>query len=197
MPQPYGLEAENKEAAVMTELLTKFLRRSIPLLFAAVVGVFAYDGQAQPQPTRWSATSGDVSLSSTGYIATIQQPTTGQQQVQLEYAIVYCSVSCTIAQYAMGTAATATAGTINPIIPSTSSASVTATFWTASNVGTGTQQGGTFHLQGPGTQTFCLNTSCGAIKSVSLPTTGTGSNYSVSIASLSGTVNITVIGESY
>ena len=50
MPQPYGLEAENKEAAVMTELLTKFLRRSIPLLFAAVVGVFAYDGQAQPQP---------------------------------------------------------------------------------------------------------------------------------------------------
>jgi hypothetical protein len=36
----------------MTELLTQVLRRSIPfLLFAAVVGVFAHDGQAQPQPT--------------------------------------------------------------------------------------------------------------------------------------------------
>jgi hypothetical protein len=146
---------------------------------------------------RWSATSGDVSLVTSAYAVTVQQPATGQQQVQLEYAIVYCSISCTVTQSAMGTAATATAGTINPIIPSTSSASVTATFWTASNVGTGTQQGGAFHLQGPGTQTFCLNTSCGAIKSVALPTTGTGSNYSVSIASLTGTVNITLVGESY
>jgi hypothetical protein len=180
----------------MTRALKQVSRRiGRSLLFAAFVGVFAHDGQAQPQPTRWSATSGDVSLSSTGYIATIQQPTTGQQQVQLEYGIVYCSVSCTIAQYAMGTAATATAGTINPIIPSASS--VTATFWTASNVGTGTQQGGTFHLQGPGTQTFCLNTSFGATKSVTLPITGTGSNYSVSIVSLTGTVNITFVGLSF
>jgi hypothetical protein len=97
----------------------------------------------------------------------------------------------------MGTAATATASTINPIIPSTSASSVTATFWTASNVGAGTQQGGTFHLQGPGTQTFCLNTSCGATKSVTLPITGTGSNYSVSIVSLTGTVNITFVGLSF
>jgi hypothetical protein len=180
----------------MTELLTQVLRRSIPfLLFAAVVGVFAHDGQAQPQPTRWSATSGDVALVSSGYTATIQQPASGQQQVQLEYAIVYCSTSCNVAQAAMGTAATATAGTINPIIPSASS--VTATFWTASNVGMGTQQGGTFHLQGPGTQTFCLNTSCGATKSVTLPITGTGSNYSVSIVSLTGTVNITFVGLSF
>jgi hypothetical protein len=167
------------------------------LLFAAFVGVFAHDGQAQPQPVRWSATSGNVSLVSSGYTVTIQQPATGQQQVQLEYAIVYCSVYCAISQYGMGTAATATAGNINPILPSTSAASVTATVWNASNVGTGTQQGGTFNLQGPGTQTFCLNTSCGAIKSVTLPTTGTGSNYSVSIASLSGVVNVTLVGESY
>jgi hypothetical protein len=32
---------------------------------------------------------------------------------------------------------------------------------------------------------------------VTLPVTGTGSNYSVSIAGLTGTVNVTIIGESY
>jgi hypothetical protein len=72
-----------------------------------------------------------------------------------------------------------------------------ATFWTASNVGTGTQQGGPFNLTGPGTQGFCLNTSCGLLRSVQLPLSGTGSNYSVSIASLTGTVAITFYGQSY
>jgi hypothetical protein len=158
-----------------------------------VLALFCSTSLAQQ---RWSATTGSVSLSGTAYTATIQQPATGQQNVQLEQVTVYCSVSCTITQYANGTAATATSGTINPLLPNTSYTG-TATFWTASNVGTGTLQGGAFTLSGPGTQSFCLNTSCGALRSIQLPLTGTGSNYSITISSITGNVNITFFGQSY
>lgn len=146
---------------------------------------------------RWSATTGDVSLSGAGMTATIQQPATGASNVQFEQVIVYCSVACTVSQAANGAAATATSGTITPILPSSLSATVTATFWTASNVGTGTPQGGIYHMTGAGTAAFCLNTSCGATKTVSLPVGGSTVNYSITISSITGTANITIYGDSY
>ena len=145
---------------------------------------------------RWAATSGDVSLSA-AYTVTIQQPATNAQQVELEAIIVYCSVACNVTQAANGAAATSTAGTVTPILPSQLNITPSAKFWTASNVGAGTAQGGIFHLAVGATTAFCLSTSCGATQSVRLGTGGTGNNYSVSISSISGTANITIYGRSY
>jgi hypothetical protein len=81
---------------------------------------------------RWSATTGDVSLSGAGTAATIQQPAANASQVVFEYAIVYCSVACPVTITANGTAATATAGTINPLLPSPNlSATAPMNFFTA------------------------------------------------------------------
>jgi hypothetical protein len=77
------------------------------------------------------------------------------------------------------------------------SAPISATFWTASNVGTGTLQGGIYNQTAAGTVGFCLNTSCGASQSVSLAMSGTGSNYSVVVTMASGTANVTFYGRSY
>lgn len=146
---------------------------------------------------RWSATTGNVSLSGAGTTATIQQPATNADQVELEQIIVYCSVSCTITQSANGAAATSTAGTITPILPSPLNSVVTATFWTSSNVGNGTLQGGSFNMPSAGTQAFCLNTACNSTHTVTLGTGGKGNNYSVSISSITGTANITFYGASF
>jgi hypothetical protein len=135
---------------------------------------------------RYSATTGDVSLSSAGTTLTLQQPSTAGagRQITLESATVYCSVACSITQAMNGAAATSTAGTLTPISPAMKPAY--SSVFTASNVGAGTAIGGIIHL-GAG-QTIVLD--------LSQITIGAGlanANYSISIGSLTGTVNITLI----
>lgn len=150
------------------------------------------------QTTRWVATTGDVSLSGAATSATIQQPAVADgSQVYLDQLVIYCSVACNVTLAANGAAATATAGTIRPLLPNQLNAPINQTFWTASNVGTGTAQGGITHIPAGGTVVLCLSPSCGAAAQVILgPGGGTASNYTVTVASITGTANITFFGRS-
>lgn len=161
------------------------------LLLAALLSAPAFSQQT----IRWSATTGDVSLSSAGTTATIQQPATNASQEVLEQVVVYCSVACSVTQAASGTAATTTAGTVTPVLPNQLSVPVPVNFFTASNVGAGTAQGGAVHIPAGGTVVLCMNTACGNSQNVTLGTSGgTGTNYSVSVSSITGTANITFYG---
>ena len=154
------------------------------LLFAVAClsPLWAQPGNQSDLP-RYSSTTGDVSLSGAATAFTIQQPPTNAKTLYLESAVAYCSVACTLTQSSDGTAATSTAGTIVPLPPITVPAS--ATTWTASNVGTGTAAGGAVHLPAGG------NTAVLDLSRIVLPAGNTNTNYTVSIASLTGTVNIT------
>ncbi len=164
------------------------------LRIAIAALLFCGAGFAQ-QVLRWSATTGDVSLSGATTAATVQQPATNASQVYLDQIVVRCSVTCVITQKANGTAATTTAGTVRPILPTQLNTTIPVNFFTASNVGAGTQQGGTFTLESAGTVVLCLTTSCGNPADVIMGTGGgTAVNYTVSIGSITGTVNITFYG---
>ena len=148
---------------------------------------------------RWVATTGDVVLSPGATAATVQQVAvaSGASLAYVDQIVVYCGVSCAVTLAANGTAATSTAGTVTPLLPSQFSVPIPLTFWTASNVGAGTAQGGIIHVPAGGTVTLCLSQACGASGQVSLgPGGGTGSNFTVAIASITGTANITVYGRS-
>lgn len=146
----------------------------ITLLLALAAGLCAQN---------FSATTGDVSLSDAGTKFTIQQPASGARQVRLIAAVVFCSVACDLSQSQNGTAATATAGTATALPPSTTAA--TATVWTGSNVGNGTAAGGLLHLSAGQTMTLDMSL-------VRMGVGGTSTNYTFAIASLTGTVNVTV-----
>jgi len=152
--------------------------------FALLLGLAAVP--AFCQVNRFSATTGDVSLSGAGTTLTIQQPATNGKLVSLEGATVYCSVACNVTQYQNGTAATTTAGTVTPILPQ--GAANFANIFTASNVGTGTLVGGIVRIAGgPGTdRSFAL------APIVLPPGNGAGINYSIVISSITGTANITL-----
>lgn len=149
---------------------------------------------------RWMATTGDVSLSGAGTSATVQQPATATLsggQGFIDQIVVYCSVACNVTLAANGTAATSTAGTFTPLLPTVLNTPVPLTFWTASNVGTGTAQGGIVHIPAGGTVTLCTSPSCGNPAQVSIgPGAGAASNYTVTISSITGTANITIYGRS-
>lgn len=148
---------------------------------------------------RWVATTGDVALSPGATAATIQQVAvaSGASLAYVDQIVIYCSVACNATLAANGAAATTTAGTVTPLLPTPLNVSVPLTFWTASNVGTGTSQGGIIHVPAGGTVTLCMSQACGASGQVSFgPGGGTGSNYTVAIASITGTANITVYGRS-
>jgi len=157
-------------------MITRFL-----LSLALALGL-----QAQNAPTYFTATTGDVSLSSAGTTATIQAAATNPEQTQLLQALVYCSVACSITQAQNGAAATATAGTITAIIP-TQNIPFNTTFWTASNVGSGTAIGGIVHLTAAGSVLLDLT-------NVKLGAGGTSNNYSITIGAITGTANITFKG---
>lgn len=144
----------------------------------------------------WKATTGDVSLSGAGTTATVQKTATDTVKVNVDKIMVYCSVACDVTQAANGTAATTTAGTIKAILPESPSAVLPFNFYTASNVGAGTDQGGIIHVPAGGTVVFCLAVSCGNAADIYLGTVagGTGTNYSVSVSSITGTANITFFG---
>lgn len=136
------------------------------------------------QINSYSATSGDVVLSGAATAFTIQQPAANGKQVQLTAAVIYCSVACSATQAQNGAAATATAGTITGTLPlSTTPAS--ATVWTGSNVGTGTGIGPIYHLAAGQTITLTL-------AGMTMGNTGTATNYTITIASMTGTANIAV-----
>ena len=158
------------------------------LLFMAA----AFSLSAQ-QTIHWTATTGSVSQSGSTYTATIQQPATNQQRVLINKILVYCSVACTVTQSANGTAATSTAGTISLTLPSLpTDAMPTATFWTASNAGTGSPQGGITYVPAGGQVVLCTSPSGACVNQpqIILVGNGTAANYSVTISAITGTSNI-------
>ena len=162
------------------------------LILAALVPLW---GQ---QTIRWAATTGDVALSGSAYSATMQQPASNGQSAYVDQILVYCSAACTVTQAANGAGATATAGTVTPILPTQLSLTVPVNFWTGSNVGAGSAQGGAVHIPAGSSVVLCLTRACGAPADVSLsPGPGIKSNYTVTIAAgVTGTVNITFYGRS-
>jgi hypothetical protein len=161
------------------------------ILLALVLCAASAFGQSA---TRWKATTGDVSVSA-AYAATIQIPSTSSSQIYIDQIIVYASAAASASQAANGTAATATAGTVSPILPTPLNVLPPVNFFTASNVGTGTDQAGILHIPAGGTVVICLSPSCGAPAQVILgPGSGTGSNYTLSFASVTATVNVTFLG---
>ena len=170
------------------------MRHTKALLFGLILSV-AFAAEAQ-NITRFAATTGDVSLVASATTATLQNLAVGQGgEIFVDQIVVYCSAACTVTQAANGTAATATDGTITPILPSQATASIPATFWTSSNVGAGTAQGGAVHIPAGATVILCLTSSCGIPGQVVIGKGGgTAANYSVTIASTTATVNITFIG---
>ncbi len=157
------------------------------LLFLAFTGLLAAQNVK-----RWSATTGDVSLSTAATAATIQQPATNGSDVGIDQIVVYCSAACTVSQTANGGAATTTAGTVVPILPNPLNTTSPVNFFTASNVSGGTAQGGAVHVAAGATYVFCLSTKCGNSGDVIVGRGGgAASNYTVAIASVTATVNIT------
>ncbi len=149
---------------------------------------------AAQQVDRWSATSGDVALSGAGTTVSLQQPASNASQVVIEQIIVYCSVACSFTQTANGAGATATAGTVVPLLPAQLNRTPPVNFFTASNVGAGTAQGGIIHVPAGATVPICLSTSCGAGLDVTLGRSGgIATNYNVVVASMTGNVNVTYI----
>ncbi len=146
------------------------------------------------QSIRFAATSGDVVLNAAATAVTLQQPAANNSQVFIDQIQVYCSAACSVSLAANGAAATTTAGTVTPLLPSQLNLTVPVNFFTASNVGAGTAQGGITHLPAGGTVVLCLSPSCGNPDQVVLGTGGTAANYTVNIASVTATVNITMFG---
>jgi hypothetical protein len=145
--------------------------------------------------TAWSATTGDVSLSSAATAATIQQPAANGHLVYIDQIVVYCSAACSATQAVAGTAATATAGTIAPLLPAPLGTVIPLNFFTGSNVGSGTAQGGIAHIGAGATAVLCLSPTCGNSTQIFLPQgQGATANYTLAIASMTGTVNITFYG---
>lgn len=137
----------------------------------------------QYKRNRFSASSGDVALVAAGYAFTIQKPATGGKRIYLESATVYSSADATVSQAFNGTAATATAGTANTVPPNVTEAA-TAKVWGASNAGAGTAAGGILRIPAGGSASIDLS-------GVMLNGAGTAANYTIAIASVTGTVNIT------
>ena len=162
------------------------------LLFFALLCIGIAFGQA---PTRWFATTGNVSLSAAATAATIQQPANGATNVSFEMIVVYCSVACPVTLIANGTGATSTAGTVQSLLPSNLGLVAPFTFWTASNTSGGTQQGGVIQVPGGIPYTICLNTSCGMPATTFLQGAGTNVNYTASIGAITGTANVTFFVE--
>jgi len=152
-------------------------------LLIGLLALLAFTASAQQTPNAYSATTGNVTLSGAGTKFTIQQPATNAKQVSLVAAVVQCSVACDVTQSQNGTAATATAGTVNALLPIGPAA--IATVWTASNVGAGTPAGGILSLAAGEHQTLDLTL-------MHMGNTGTGTNYTIAISSITGTANITL-----
>lgn len=158
--------------------------RALARLIPCALALFAaFAPAARAQTNNYVSSTGNVSLSSAATAATLQQPATNAKSVALQWASVYCSAACVATQSITGTAATATAGT--PVaVPGNVAGAAVATFWTASNAGSGTTIA-VDNIPAGGTFTFDLS-------KIRLPAFGTTSNYTISIASVTATVNIKI-----
>lgn len=116
---------------------------------------------AVPQPGNYRY---QVSAATTAL--TVQQPASNANQVQFQWASIYCSAASTATPSWNGTAATATAATIKRI-PGTT-ATPRATAWSGSNVGAGTT-GWVANIPAGATMAFDLTT-------FFMGTTGTATN---------------------
>lgn len=152
------------------------------LAFLAAASLF---GQAQQ--VRWSATTGIVTQSGASYTATIQQPAGSRAPIYLDLVYVYCSVACIVTQTAFGSGATTTIGTVQPLMPSPPNTPINLNFFTASNVGAGTQQGGPFPMLAGQNQPF-------DVSQIIIPTSGINANYSFTINAITGNSSITFLG---
>jgi len=149
------------------------------------------------QNVNYIATTGNVSLSSATTAATLQQPATEAVPVYFPGGVpgvpqtsalppvgatVYCSAACvaTISRTCT-TAASATAGTVTSVLPNVPAASVT--FWTASNASSCTSLK---VINIPATVEYPID-----LSTFNLATFGTKSSITISIASVTATVNIT------
>ena len=155
--------------------------------------IFALAASAQAQTLySYIATTGNVALSAAATAATLQQPAANAATVTFPVSVngalapvgatVYCSVACvaTIAR-SCTTPASSTAGTVTTVLPNVPAASVTV--FTASNAS------GCTTLR-------VINIAAGQeypidLSAFNLATTGTKSNLHISIASITGTANIT------
>lgn len=137
--------------------------------------------------SRFTATTGDVALTSSGTTLTIQQPVLSSKLVTLETAIVYCSVACSVTQRQNGTPTSPAAGTPIPLLPLTTLPA--AGILTASSISGGTMPGGILRiLGGVGTDRNLTLTG------ISLPSgAGSVSDYSIIVSAITGTANITLI----
>jgi len=136
------------------------------------------------------ATTGNVSVVAATYAATLQAPaasTGSTKAIQLQTATVYCSAACVLTQsYNCTTPATATAGTATPL-PGSPIVPASATFWTASNASGCTS---IVVTNIPAGFSWPISLSD---PQIALRSTGTTSNYHFSLASVTATVNISVI----
>jgi hypothetical protein len=133
---------------------------------------------------RYSASTGQTSLTAQSLALTIQQPAASPPQINMESAVVYCSVACTVTASINGTPATATAGTAIKIPPSGPGAM--ATIWTASNAGSGTTMPPIYNIPAGSTVVIGLS-------QVIIQRGPTTNNYTLTVGSITGTANITFL----
>lgn len=172
-----------------------FMFRSAPYgaLLSVLLSMSVASAHAQTK-FPYIASTGQISVSAAAYAATLQQPataTTSSLPVSFPVsttggappagASVYCSVACVATITRNGTAATATAGTVTAVNPTDPVPVVN--FFTGSNASGGVTLG-IFNIPAGSLQVLDMS----AIK---MGAGGTAVNLTISIASLTGTVNIT------
>ncbi len=149
----------------------------IPLAMACVMAL-----RGQPSNANRYIFMKETALVATTEKVTVQQPASGSLSVAFELADVYCSVACTVTFYQNGTAATTTtlAATTESLSPPPKVVA-----FSSSNVGTGNTLK-TYYLGAGQTLQFTLG-------DFALPRGAGGSaNFSIGIASMTGTVRIQI-----
>jgi hypothetical protein len=161
------------------------------LLFMAVACASAFaQSSANPPPIpQYCSTSGDVTLSGAGTTFTIQMPAGSGKSAVLMAAIVTTSVASSFTQAANGTNATTTAGTVTQSPTTAPTVTGKAVSFTASNVGAGTAIAG--KIVTPAASGLVIDLTNGNNYNLVLKPVA-NSNYSIVIASMTGTANATV-----
>lgn len=158
--------------------------KKLLLLAIAALPIFA-------QTNNYVSTSGAVSLTAATTAVTLQQPATNGKPITLQWATVYCSAACVLTQSKnCTTGATATAGTVVGL-PGNDNQAAAGTFWTASNASGCTTISTDYVAAG---QTFSISfpVVTPTTSPFILPVAGITSNYTISIASVTATVKITI-----
>src|SRR5271157_2417671 len=172
-------------------MASRQMRRLLLILALIPAGLSA-------QTLAWTATTGITAQSGATATSTIQQPASGATAAYIDQVVVYCSVACTATVNVNGTGATTTAGTVTPQLPYSLIATPNVNFFTASNVGAGTIQGGIIEIPAGAVIPLCFSQQCGKTFQVILGTAGTAinNNISVVISAITGNSIVTWYGRS-